>query len=317
MGAACGLPSKHGITRSLSSVSNPPEPRSSVFPPTPDSHDDVVSKFCIPSLRDDPKRNSNSTGSLASSRQRPPPLEIPGTPTTPTTPPTVTSIDAERKKRIYTRDNELLRTACSDGDAAETKRVLDKYRRDTESLSADELVLDKLVINMKDSSGANPLINACTFGNLECLQLLVDSPGLDLSFCGKDGKSAVHRAAYNGHAHLLPVLAERGFSLDAVDKKGNTALHLAVANNLEECVTTLLSLGAQCNLYNCDRMTPLALALKKKSKSAIVDALKASGGVRSTRSSFSESPAVGEDRSGVASLPTEQQTINPTASISN
>lgn len=310
MGAACGLPSKQGITRSLSSVSNPPEPRSSVFPPTPDSQDDVATKFCIPSRRDDPKHNSNS--SSAGSRQRPPPLEIPGTPTTP---PTDYSIEAERKRRIYNRDNELLRTACSDGDASETKRVLDKYRRETETLGADELVLDKLVINMKDSSGANPLINACTFGNLECLRLLVDSPGLDLSICGKDGKSAVHRAAYNGHAHLLPVLAERGFSLDAVDKKGNTALHLAVANNLEECVTTLLSLGAQCNLYNCDRVTPLALALKKKSRSAIVDALKASGGVRSTRSSFS-APAA-EDNNGEASVRTDHQTVNPTASISN
>ena len=57
-------------------------------------------------------------------------------------------------------------------------------------------------------------------------KLCVEAP-----ICAQEGKRACHWAAFYGTAQLLQDLVERHPNLEAKDRRGNTALHLAAAAN--------------------------------------------------------------------------------------
>ena len=80
------------------------------------------------------------------------------------------------------------------------------------------------------------------FGALRTLH----SVGGDLNALDKDGK---------------PILAP-GLSIDAIDSKGNAALHRAVDNNDIGAVRYLLGQGAAIDIRNDKYQTPLALAVE-------------------------------------------------------
>lgn len=50
-------------------------------------------------------------------------------------------------------------------------------------------------------------------------------------FCAQEGKRACHWAAFFGQAQVLQDLVEQHPNLEAKDRRGNTALHLAAAAN--------------------------------------------------------------------------------------
>ena len=60
--------------------------------------------------------------------------------------------------------------------------------------------------------------------------------------------------------HIVNFLVENSSSLDVITVDGNTALHYCCMYNQSECAKLLLRSGANVNIENRDRKTPLELA---------------------------------------------------------
>ena len=75
-----------------------------------------------------------------------------------------------------------------------------------------------------------------------------------------DGVSAMHAAAFMGHAEMLKAMAERGADInvtqDAPAKAGNTPLHSACRRCNTDAVKMLIELGADETMKNVDGLTP-------------------------------------------------------------
>mmetsp|Transcript_20451 Transcript_20451/g.51675 ORF Transcript_20451/g.51675 Transcript_20451/m.51675 type:complete len:187 (+) Transcript_20451:162-722(+) len=68
----------------------------------------------------------------------------------------------------------------------------------------------------------------------------------------KNGNSAIHIAAQNGHIELTKYLQSKGANLNAQNKKGQTALHMSVEYDFTAQTEFLLASGADKDLKNGD-----------------------------------------------------------------
>ena len=136
--------------------------------------------------------------------------------------------------------------------------------------------------------------DAASTGNAQVLlELLTNHPKLiDLrtSNGGSDHpKTALMRAALSGHIKCMAVLHIRGADLSAVDRRGRTALHLAVAANQEASVKWLLRSSVNVDtvktrsgtldlkeISDIDGSKPLHVAAKRN-HSGLVDTLVTAG----------------------------------------
>ena len=151
-------------------------------------------------------------------------------------------------------------------------------------------------IDVRAAGGRTPLMFACESGSLECAQALVEAgAGLDLQAedggtavmtavdwgrseimrllleCGADvniqddeGWSCLLVAIFQGDAGLIGELIAAGADVDAnVFSTGQTALLQALQGDEFDIARTLLTAGANANLYRDGQMTPLMVAAAK------------------------------------------------------
>lgn len=64
--------------------------------------------------------------------------------------------------------------------------------------------------------------------------------GSDLSAVNKNGDTLLHLAASNGHTDIVKLLVEKGSDLSAVNKNGDTPLNIAFYNNPTKIVKCLM-----------------------------------------------------------------------------
>ena len=203
--------------------------------------------------------------------------------------------DLVRRRRHVLKDAELLRQVCAEGSHDEAARILRKYTAGAgawaggdasagsggseRSGGSDDALVDGLFMaNIPDAQGNTAVSNACIFGNLACLEVLLACPAVDVSGSSrKDAKNGLHLAAYNGHAHLVALLAQH-IHLDSVDGRGNTAAHWAAENNFIDVLHALLDANACLKMVNHQGMTVLAVA-RKKGRRAMEPLLVSRGGV--------------------------------------
>eukprot|EP00042_Codosiga_hollandica_P058450 m.881373 g.881373 ORF g.881373 m.881373 type:complete len:476 (+) comp59862_c0_seq2:4249-5676(+) len=145
----------------------------------------------------------------------------------------------------------------------------------------DFLLLESNVhLNSQDRVGSTPLMHACGLNNLEGVQRLVDA-GADISICGPDGQTVLHRMAAACAMPVLEILVKACTvaDLNAQDKKGNTALAISVlpstvrsvrfASRLGQLsphhvIRLLLDNGADPRIHNTDGRTAKDEAAKSK-----------------------------------------------------
>ncbi|KAK7480626.1 hypothetical protein BaRGS_00028098 [Batillaria attramentaria] len=129
-----------------------------------------------------------------------------------------------------------------------------------------------------DSYGKTALHLACSWGNATIVKILLDH-GADPKAIDSDGQTALHLACSGGNAEIVKVLldhgadpkardsngqtaiqTESGCDLNAVNEKGNTALHEACSFGYSGIVQALLDGGADVSIKNKDHKTPRTLA---------------------------------------------------------
>ena len=78
---------------------------------------------------------------------------------------------------------------------------------------------------------------------------------------GKDGTSALHQAATNGHFDTVEILLQAGAKLDSLDESCSTALYLAVQKGHVDVVELLVGKGASMELKNNIRAKHIIYAI--------------------------------------------------------
>jgi ankyrin repeat protein len=134
--------------------------------------------------------------------------------------------------------------------------------------------------NFKNPEGETPLMAAARSGHVDAAKVLLES-GADVNAKeGFGGQSALMWAAAQSQAEMVKLLAAKGADLNArgvvhqwerkviteprpkdMNKGGFTPLLYAAREGCVECVKNLIAAGADLNLEDPDRMTPLDMAL--------------------------------------------------------
>eukprot|EP00164_Ancoracysta_twista_P003145 GFYU01004195.1.p1 GENE.GFYU01004195.1~~GFYU01004195.1.p1 ORF type:complete len:404 (-),score=112.00 GFYU01004195.1:66-1277(-) len=96
-------------------------------------------------------------------------------------------------------------------------------------------------------------------GNVEKVESLL--PHADINAVSDSGNTAIHLAVANAHLTCLKLLlARKDLNVNVRDKLGETALLRAIRSNTELMAAALLDAGADTNIGNRERVTPLEWA---------------------------------------------------------
>ncbi|XP_076616427.1 ankyrin repeat domain-containing protein 22 [Chaetodon auriga] len=153
----------------------------------------------------------------------------------------------------------------------------------------------------EEHTGDTPLIAACRRGNLKVVQYLLDNEA-DVHLTNKKQRTCLHYASRRSfslldylmisilmpilllgyflmlqkqrhNVALMEALLSSSVNINAVDYKGNTALHYVCQRKSHRLVPLLLERNAETNIQNNDGETPLDIATRLKFKK-IVNMLK-------------------------------------------
>lgn len=128
-------------------------------------------------------------------------------------------------------------------------------------------------INLKDEGGVTPLLWSTLRGDVKTVELLLKN-GADVDAMDKnEGQTPLMVAAANGiDVAMVPLIQYRA-KLDLRDKKGRTALFLAVAQNRPSAIGILLAAGADPNIGERSQGLSVVSAAAFQNNPAILAAL--------------------------------------------
>ncbi|CAI9096506.1 OLC1v1032671C5 [Oldenlandia corymbosa var. corymbosa] len=115
-------------------------------------------------------------------------------------------------------------------------------------------------VNSVDEEGWGPLHSAASSGNLEIVEVLLDT-GADVNLKNNGGRTAIHYAASKGWLKIAELLVSHGAKLNAKDKVGCTALHRAASIGNSELCEYLIEEGAEVDEVDRAGQTPLMNAV--------------------------------------------------------
>uniref|UniRef100_A0A672II97 Euchromatic histone-lysine N-methyltransferase 2 n=1 Tax=Salarias fasciatus TaxID=181472 RepID=A0A672II97_SALFA len=114
-------------------------------------------------------------------------------------------------------------------------------------------------VNAQDSGGWTPIIWAAEHKHVDVIKSLLNR-GADVTINDKELNVCLHWAAYAGNVDIAELVLNAGCSLASVNVHGDTPLHIAAREGYLECVTLFLSRGADIDIMNREGDTPLSLA---------------------------------------------------------
>lgn len=110
--------------------------------------------------------------------------------------------------------------------------------------------LDEEKVDRHTAERLPPLLYAAYGGNPEVIRILLDH-GASVNYVDRRGRTAIHIAASKGHYEACEVLIEYGVRVFAIDMQGNTPLHLAAIGNHYAVVDYLAYKGQELSRTIC------------------------------------------------------------------
>ncbi|MBQ3564788.1 MAG: ankyrin repeat domain-containing protein [Alphaproteobacteria bacterium] len=131
--------------------------------------------------------------------------------------------------------------------------------------AAKFLIEHEANVNRPDSHGTPPIVKAAEMGSIKPTQqrqyeeiiLSLQKHSADINAKDGNGKTALHRTAYQNNSSMLEFLLRHGANASATDNRGETPLFPAAYRNNEASASALLKYGAQVNVGNIYKWTPL------------------------------------------------------------
>nr|CCE46073.1 osteoclast-stimulating factor [Sycon raphanus] len=90
-----------------------------------------------------------------------------------------------------------------------------------------ECIDNSVSVNGLDKAGSTPLHWAAQCGAEDIVSLLLSQPSIQIDVQNKLGDTAIHAAAWKGHAGVLKILVDRGAKKTLKNKENKTPLMLA------------------------------------------------------------------------------------------
>lgn len=162
-------------------------------------------------------------------------------------------------------------------DGSEMRQLLKAHGVPSEDINAqNHMGWPRLVYICRGDKGEHPE---------DVLRLL--ELGADIDVRNHKGQTALHCAAKAGFLKVIDLLIKKGATVDAPDNNGETALFEAIRSTIKDgeklraAIETLLVEGADPNLKNRQRLTPLQVAqrMRRADAAKIVALLRRYGAV--------------------------------------
>ncbi|XP_043794706.1 ankyrin repeat and death domain-containing protein 1A-like isoform X1 [Apis laboriosa] len=117
-----------------------------------------------------------------------------------------------------------------------------------------------------DCTGATALHHAASAGHPSMITALSNVPRIELNATDKKGQTPIHCACAEEHLEAVEVLIALGVNVDAQDYEGNTPLHVATRTRHTAIAQLLLRAGANTELIDEIGFTPLHVAASQGCK---------------------------------------------------
>ncbi|XP_043597879.1 ankyrin repeat and death domain-containing protein 1A-like isoform X1 [Bombus pyrosoma] len=140
-----------------------------------------------------------------------------------------------------------------------------------------------------DCTGATALHHAACAGHPSMITALTNVPRIELNAVDKKGQTPIHCACAEEHLEAVEVLIGLGAKVDAQDNEGNTCLHVATRTRHTAIAQLLLRAGANTELTDEMGFTPLHVAASQGCK-GILDSMIHHGAALNKQSKHGNTP---------------------------
>ena len=118
------------------------------------------------------------------------------------------------------------------------------------------LIKNPSYINKKDQKGETFLSYAIKRKNIEIAELILTSPILDYSYQDQNGNSYLHLAMINQLENIIRTLIKKGINLNLQNNDGNTAFHFAYSTGDIKFITIMIESKADPLIKNNNGVIP-------------------------------------------------------------
>ncbi|XP_071179738.1 ankyrin repeat domain-containing protein 50-like [Mytilus edulis] len=129
------------------------------------------------------------------------------------------------------------------------------------------LVLEKAesenILNISDTNGTTPLLEACRYENIRNIKLLLEA-GASVNKEDMKGWTPLLETCKGGDIEIVQLILERKVKINKSDDRGYSPLFIASTNGYTDIVELLLIYQADVNIANNAGITPLIAACTKE-----------------------------------------------------